>query len=132
MKNTINNFDYSVTSQKKFDEVVSAIEKETDLAGFKVLHVHDIFETLKNKGLMIEQYKIIEICNAKNAYSAIQAENKIGLLLPCKIIVFQKGNTTHISTMRPTIISQFFPNANLGDLPQVINEIIINIINKSK
>jgi uncharacterized protein (DUF302 family) len=125
-------FDYTVTTKKSFDEAVTSVEKETKNAGFKVLHIHDVTATLKEKGFMIEQFKIIEVCNAKSAYAVLQADIKIGLCLPCKINVYQKDGKTYISGMRPVILPQFFPQANLGNLPIEVDEIIRGIIDNSK
>lgn len=125
-------FDYTVTTEKSFEETVSALGEETKKAGFKVLYIHDVTATLKEKGFEIEPFKIIEICNAKSAYAVLQADIKIGLCLPCKINVYQKDGETHISGMRPLILSQFFPQANLGNLPKEVDEIIRGIIDRSK
>ena len=126
------NFDYTVTTQKSFDEAVKAVEKETKNAGFRVLHIHDITATLAEKGFEIDPFKIIEVCNAKSAYTVLQADIKIGLCLPCKINVYRKDGITYISGMRPLVLPQFFPNANLGNLPEEVDKIIRGIIDKSK
>ena len=125
-------FDYTVITGKSFEEAVAALEEETKKAGFKVLYIHDVTATLKEKGFKIEPFKIIEICNAKSAYTALKADIKIGLCLPCKINVYQKDGKTYISGMRPVILSQFFTQANLGNLPNEVDEIIRGIIDKSK
>ena len=125
-------FDYTVITEKSSDEAVAAVEKETQTAGFRVLYVHDVTATLKEKGFTLEPFKIIEICNAKSAYTVLKADIKIGLCLPCKINVYQKDSKTYISGMRPVILSQFFPKANLGNLPIEVDEIIRGIIDKSK
>jgi len=125
-------FDYTVTTEKSFDRAVTAVEEETKKAGFRVFYVHDVAATLKEKGFEIKPFKIIEICNAKSAYMVLQADIKIGLCLPCKINVYQKDGKTYISGMRPVILSQFFPQANLGNLPKEVDEIIRGIIDRSK
>ena len=125
-------FDYTVITKKTCNEAVRAVEQETKNAGFRVLYIHDVTATLKEKGFEIEPFKIIEICNAKSAYTVLKADIKIGLCLPCKINVYQKDSKTYISGMRPVILSQFFPKANLGNLPMEIDELIRGIIDKSK
>ena len=125
-------FDYTVTTEKSFNEVVKAVEQETKHVGFRVLFIHDVTATLKEKGFEIEPFKIIEICNAKSAYTVLQADIRIGLCLPCKINVYQKEGKTFISGMRPVILPQFFPKADLGNLPIEVDEIIRGIIDKSK
>jgi len=125
-------FDYTVSTKKSFNEAVRAVEEETKKVGFRVLYIHDVSSTLNEKDFKIEPFKIIEICNAKSAYTVLQADIKIGLCLPCKINVYVKDKQTFISGMRPIILSQFFPKANLGNLPKEVDEIIRNIIDRSK
>lgn len=125
-------FDYTVTTERVFDEAVKIVEQETRKAGFRVLYIHDIMQTLAEKGFEIEPYKIIEICNAKSAYTVLKADLKIGLCLPCKINVYQTDGKTFISGMRPIVLSQFFPKANLGNLPEEVDAIIRGIVDKSK
>ncbi len=52
--------------------------------------------------------------------------------MPCKINVYIKDGQTVISGMRPIVLSQFFPEANLGNLPKEMDELVYNIINNSK
>ncbi|OGG03528.1 hypothetical protein A2W14_03000 [Candidatus Gottesmanbacteria bacterium RBG_16_37_8] len=125
-------FDYTVTTEKTFEDAVGTVEQETKKAGFRVLYTHDVTKTLSEKGFTIEPLKIIEVCNAKNAYNALQADIKIGLCLPCKINVYQKDGKTYISGMRPIILPQFFPKANLGNLPAEVDAIIREVIDRSK
>ncbi|PJC33238.1 hypothetical protein CO051_01820 [Candidatus Roizmanbacteria bacterium CG_4_9_14_0_2_um_filter_39_13] len=125
-------FDYTVQTDKTFDDAVTTVEQETSKAGFKVLHIHDVQATLGAKGFEIEPFKIIEICNAKSAFTVLQADINIGLCLPCKINVYTKEGKTFISGMRPVILSQFFPDAKLGTLPEEIDQVIQTIIINSK
>ena len=125
-------FDYTVTTNKSFNKAVKAVEQETKNAGFRVLYIHDVTATLKERGFEIEPFKIVEVCNAKSAYTVLKADIGIGLCLPCKINVYQKDGKTFISGMRPIILPQFFPNANLGNLPTDVDTIIRGIIDKSK
>lgn len=128
----MNNFEFTVTTKKSFDEAVRSVEKEAEKAGFRVLYTHDVAATLAEKNFQIKPFKIIEICNAKSAYAVLQADIKIGLCLPCKINVYIKDKQTFISGMRPIILSQFFPKTDLGNLPKEIDQTIQNIINKAR
>ena len=60
-------FEHTVTTEKSFAKVVTAIEKKTGGKGFRVLHNHDVAATLAQKGFKRQPLKIIEICNAKYA-----------------------------------------------------------------
>ncbi len=125
-------FDYTVKTSKAFDSVVKAVEEETAKAGFRVLYIHDVQNALAEKGFEIEPFKIIEICNAKSAYAVLKADIKIGLCLPCKINVYVKNGETYISGMRPLVLKQFFPAADLGDLPEEVDRLIRSIVDNSK
>jgi len=125
-------FDYTVTTVRSFEDAVAMVEQETKKAGFRVLYIHDVTKTLAEKKFQMEPFKIIEICNAKNAYNALRADIKIGLCLPCKINVYQKDGETYISGMRPIVLPQFFPKADLRNLPAEVDKIIRDIIDRSK
>lgn len=125
-------FDYTTTTTKAFDTAVQSVQDEVAKNGMRVLYVHDVQKTLGEKGFEREPFKIIEFCNAKYAHEFLNIDIKIGLCLPCKINVYIKDGQTFISGMRPIILSQFFSNADLGDKPKEIDQIIQNIINNAK
>ena len=125
-------FDYTTTTIKTFDEAVQSVQDEVAKNGMRVLYVHDVQKTLGEKGFQRESFKIIEFCNAKFANEFLDKDIKIGLCLPCKINVYVKDGQTFISGMRPIILPQFFPQANLGERPKEIDQIIQSIINNAK
>lgn len=125
-------FDYTKTTTKSFDEAVQTVQDEIAKAGMRVLYVHDVQQSLVEKGFPRDPFKIVEFCNAKYANEFLNADIKIGLCMPCKINVYVKDGETFISGMRPIVLSQFFPNADLGEMPKEIDQIIRNIINNAK
>jgi len=125
-------FDYTLTTTKTFDQTVQDVQDEIAKVGMRVLYVHDVQQTLDEKGFKREPFKIIEFCSAKFANEFLNKDIKIGLCLPCKINVYVKNGQTFISGMRPIVLSQFFPQVDLGERPKEIDQIIQNIINNSK
>ncbi|MEK7669205.1 MAG: DUF302 domain-containing protein [Patescibacteria group bacterium] len=125
-------FDYTITTTKSFDEAVRSVEEEIPKAGMRVLYIHDVQKTLVEKGFEREPFKIIEFCNAKFAHEFLNIDINIGLCLPCKINVYIKNEQTFISGMRPIVLLQFFPQADLGERPKEIDQIIQIIINSAK
>jgi uncharacterized protein (DUF302 family) len=123
--------DYTVATEKGFDEAVNAVQDETTKAGFRVLFVHDVAATLAEKGFERERLSIVEMCNAKYASQVLAADVKIGLMLPCPIMVYAEQGKVFISTMRPTLISQFFPQADIGDVARDVEKTLIGIINRA-
>ena len=124
-------FDYTTTTTKVFDEAVQSVQDEIIKAGMRVLYVHDVQKTLGEKGFERGPFKIVEFCSAKYAHEFLNMDIKIGLCLPCKINVYVKDGQTVISGMRPIILPQFFPKADLGEKPKEVDQIIQNIINNA-
>lgn len=125
-------FDYTKTTTKTFDEVVQAVQEEISNAGMRVLYVHDVQQSLTEKGFMRDSFKIIEFCNAKYANEFLNADIKIGLCMPCKINAYVNDGETYISGMRPIVLSHFFPNAELDEMPNEMDQIIRNIIDTAR
>lgn len=125
-------FDYTIATKRDFDSAVASVQKEITKAGLKVLYVHDVQKTLAEKGFQQEPIKIVEFCSAKYASDFLKADIKIGLCMPCKINVYVQDDHTVISGMRPTILPQFFPDAELGEKPKEIDQIIRDIIDSAK
>jgi len=123
---------YTKETEKGFDETVAKIEELTVAKGFKVLHIHDVQETLKGKGFEREPFKIIEVCNAKFAYNALGVDLNVGLFMPCKINVYTVEGKTIISAMRPAMISEFFSQTELKELAGEVDEIVRSIVDEAK
>ncbi len=123
--------DYTVKSAKSFDETVEAVTTGTAQAGFRVLFVHDVAATLAEKGFVRERVSIIEVCNAKYASQVLAADVKIGLMLPCPIMVYAEGGEVFITTMRPSLIAGFFPEADISDVADTVEDVLIGIMDKA-
>lgn len=123
--------DVTITSGKDFDATVQAVLDETAAANFRVLATHDVSATLAEKGFDRERVTIVEICNAKHAHAVLAADVRIGLMLPCPIMIFAEGDAVKVSTMRPTIIGGFFPDAELGDVPGEVERAILGIMERA-
>ncbi len=124
-------FDYTVETKKSFDDAVAAVEAKSKEKGFGVLHVHDVKATLAGKGFDREPLKIIEICNAKYASQVLARDVKISLMLPCPISVYVEGGKTFISTLRPGMISVFYPNAGVTALAEEVDRTVLAIIDEA-
>src|SRR3989338_1344048 len=125
-------FDYTIFTTKNFDEAVQSVQDEIAKTGMRVLYIHNVQKTLGEKGFKRESFKIIEFCSAKFANEFLNIDVRIGLCLPCKINVYTKDKQTYISGMRPIVLPQFFPQADLGERSKKIDQIIQNIINNAK
>ena len=127
-----NKFDYTVETNKSFDEAVSAIEAKSKEKGFGVLHIHDVKATLAGKGFDREPLKVIEICNAKYASEVLSKDIKISLMLPCPISVYVESGKTYISTLMPKVIAEFYPEAGIQSIAEEVDRIVLSIVDESK
>ena len=125
-------FEYTVVSAKPMEEAVAAIEKKSAEKGFRVLHTHDFAATLAEKGFPREPLKVVEICNAKYASQVLEKDVKISLMLPCPISVYLKDGKTHISTMLPTSMIEFFPDAGIAGVAEAVERTVLEIIAEAR
>jgi uncharacterized protein (DUF302 family) len=128
----VRTFEKTVSTNKSFDDTVAAIEKKTTEKGFRVLHTHDVAATLAEKGFPREPLKIIEICNARYASEVLDKDVKLALMLPCPISVYVQGGKTQISTLLPTSIVEFFPQAGIETIAAAVEKAVLGIIEEAK
>ena len=111
----------------------SAIEKVTDelkRQGFGVLTEIDITSTMKKKlDVDFYNYRILGACNPPYAYKALQAENKIGTMLPCNVIVQEREpGEIEVAAVDPIASMQAIENEELGTLAMEIRDKLKNVI----
>ncbi|HCX20611.1 MAG: hypothetical protein CMB80_16985 [Flammeovirgaceae bacterium] len=123
---------YYISTEVKgdFNEVVEKVIKELSNEGFGVLTEINITETLKKKlGVDLYNYKILGACNPPYAYKAIQAENKIGTMLPCNVIVQEReGGKIEVSAVDPIASMQAVKNESLEEIAIEISEKLKSVI----
>jgi len=89
--------------------------------GFGILTEIDVKEKMKEKlGLHMNKYIILGACNPANAYKAILAEENIGLMLPCNVIVYEKAGKTVLSVIRPTVAKKMVDNVELQQVAEAV------------
>ncbi len=126
------NFQYTVHSSKSFDAAVNAVEQKTSEKGFRVLHTHDVAGTLAEKGFAREPLKIVEICNARYANEALSKDVSVVLMLPCPIAVYTKEGKTFISTMKPSVLADFYPEAGIEAIAAQVEKAVLQIVDEAK
>ncbi len=117
---------------KPFDLAVQAVEQKTAEKGFRVLHTHDVAATLAEKGFPRDPLKIIEICNARYASEVLKKDVNIALMLPCPVAVYTQAEKTFISTMLPSTLVEFYPQADIDEIASKVEQVVLEIINETK
>jgi uncharacterized protein (DUF302 family) len=99
-------------------EVVTARLKEQ---GFGILTRIDVREKFQEKlGIDFRKYVILGACNPANAHQALLAEEDIGLLLPCNVVVYEKDGGSVVSIIKPTVAMQMVDNPKLKDIAEAV------------
>lgn len=116
----------SGTFENVIEKVTAALSKE----GFGVLTEIDIQATLKKKlDVDFYKYKILGACNAPFAYKALLAEDKIGTMLPCNVIVQEKiAGQVEVSAVDPMASMQAIENKDLADIAGEIRKKLEKVI----
>ena len=86
-----------------FDQAVAVVTEELKKKGFGIMTKIDVKEKFKEKlGIDFKNYVILGACNPPLAHAAILAEEDIGLLLPCNVVVYEKGDKTVVDIIKPS------------------------------
>jgi len=116
---------------KSFDEAIISVTESLKTEGFGVVSTIDMQAKLKEKlGVDFKKYTILGACNPAYAYKTLQAEEKIGVMLPCNIVVIDKENgTTEVAAVHPLASMMAIQNAALEPLAKEVTEKLKNVIN---
>ncbi|NOX85850.1 MAG: DUF302 domain-containing protein [Chlorobi bacterium] len=113
-----------------FDEAIEKVTEELKKEGFGILTEIDVQATLKKKlDVDFRKYRILGACNPPFAYKALQAEEYIGTMLPCNVIVQERpGNEIDIAAVDPVASMQAVENSELGEIAGQIRAKLEKII----
>lgn len=107
----------NVSFEEAIEKVTDALKEE----GFGVLTEIDVQATLKNKlDEDFRPYRILGACNPSYAHKALMAEDKIGVMLPCNVIVQQKQDGVEVAAVDPMASMQAIENKDLVKIAEEI------------
>lgn len=115
---------FSTIIHTGYDEAIAMTVEALKTEGFGIVSEIDMQAKLKEKlGVDIKRYKILGACNPSFAYKALQAEEKIGVMLPCNIAVIDKGGgTIEVAAIDPTASMMAIQNPALKPLAEEITK----------
>lgn len=113
-----------------FDEAISKVTEELKKEGFGILTEIDVKETLKKKlDVDFRKYKILGACNPPSAYKALQAEETLGVLLPCNVVVQEKeGGKVQVSFVNPMESMQAVKNPALEEIAAEVSSKLLKVL----
>ena len=115
---------FSKTLQLSFDEAVDTVTQELKKEGFGILTEIDVKESLKEKlDVDFRNHKILGACNPPFAYEALQAEDHIGTMLPCNVIVQEiSREKVEVTAIDPIASMQAVDNRELETIASQVQE----------
>lgn len=121
---------FNKTLKGNFNDVVENVTTALKAEGFGVLTEIDIKETLKKKmDVNFNNYKILGACNPPYAHKALLAENKIGTMLPCNVIVQElDSGAIEVAAVNPMASMQAVENKDLKVIAEEITDKLKTII----
>jgi uncharacterized protein (DUF302 family) len=121
---------FSKTVTGSFENAIQKVTEALKAEGFGILTEIDIKATLKKKlDVDFYNYKILGACNPPFAYKALLAEDKIGTMLPCNIIIQERvTGQVEISAVDPVASMQAIENKELGNIASEIRARLQKVI----
>lgn len=120
--------DTSLSYEAALEMVTSLLKEE----GFGILTEINVQATLKEKlNIDFRKYKILGACNPSFAHRSLEAENLVGVFLPCNVVVYEgdKGKTV-VAAMEPRIMAQFIHNPQLKEIADEVGSRLERVIDK--
>lgn len=115
---------------RNFEETIEIVKAALKEEGFGIITEIDMKDTLKKKiDVDYKQYTILGACNPTFAYRALQCEDKIGVLLPCNVVVQEKENgAVEVSAINPNETMSAVHNEVLGSLAGEVTEKLMKVM----
>ena len=94
---------YIKETPKSVEQAVADLQAAVVRHKFGVLHIHNLQETLKKKGVDFPNAcQILEICNPQTAKDVLVMDMELNMALPCRVSVYSENHKTKIGMIRPT------------------------------
>lgn len=123
---------FNKTVNGTFEDVIDKVTQRLKGEGFGILTEIDVTETLKKKlDVDFKKYRILGACNPPYAHKALQAEDKIGTMLPCNVIVQEiEAGAIEVAAVNPMASMQAVENEKLNEVANEITAMLENVIEK--
>lgn len=125
---------YTVDTAKSFEQAAADLDAAVKRHGFGVLHVHDLGNTLRSKGLSFtENCRVFEVCNPGQAAKVLAADMQMNMALPCRISVYTEKGKTRIGMIKPTdMLAMLSKDPALSQVAREVDEKTTLMINEAK
>ncbi|WP_079477700.1 DUF302 domain-containing protein [Halobacillus salinus] len=125
-------FHYTVETDKGLEEAVQSLEASLKEEKFGVLWNFDLKGKLNEKGLDFDQdFRILEVCNPKEAQRVLSQNTLAGYFLPCKMVVYDDKGTTKIGMPKPSALIEMVEDEDIHAIAEDIEKRLMECMDKS-
>jgi len=122
-------YGFGKTVDMPYDRAVERVTEELKKEGFGVLTTIDVRDTLKKKlNVEFRKYVILGACNPPFAHQALQADDQIGLLLPCNVVVQEKDGKTSVSAFDPMVMVSVTENPKVTPIAEEVRKRLQRVV----
>ena len=123
---------YEIISRRTPQQAGQALESAAQKHQFGVLAIHNLKETMAKKGVeFAKECLIYEVCNPHQAKTVLEANPSISTALPCRIAIFEEGDHSKLSTIKPTAMLALYGNPELEPVAQEVEQVIVAMMKEA-
>ncbi len=125
---------YIVETSKSFEQASGDLDAAVKRNNFGVLHVHDLGNTLRSKGIdFSDDCKVFEVCNPAQAAKVLGADMRLNMALPCRISVYTEKGKTKIGLIKPeALLGMLSQDPALQQVAQEVEAQTIRMVDEAR
>jgi uncharacterized protein (DUF302 family) len=123
---------FELATSKPYPEIDAALRAAAERYRFGILGVHDLRQTMNNKGVDFErEVYVYEVCNPHQAKAVLMKNGAVSTVLPCRISVYRQETGYRVATMLPTAMMQSFGTPELQPVAEEVESILVRMIEET-
>lgn len=128
----LNEIAYVIRVKKRFDLVINDLKDSIIDSNFRIINESNIYKGLDARDVRMGEYTIIEFCNLSLAEKVLKADLRFGLLMPCRVSVYEDKDEVVLMTLRPTFIVRYLGDQSLAGIAEDIERHLVDIMDAVK
>lgn len=121
-----------IPTDKTVSEAAAALQVAVQANHFGVMQVHNLQETMVNKGVeFAHECLIFEVCQPQQAKRVLEQNMSVSTALPCRISLYDEGGKTILATLKPTTLLAMFNTPQLEEVAQEVEDTIMKIMTEA-
>jgi len=125
---------YIAQTPKTFEQASSDLAAAVKHHGFGVLHIHDLGNTLRSKGIdFTEQCQVFEVCNPAQAAKVLATDMRLNMALPCRISVYTEQGKTYIGLIKPVpMLASLSDEVSLQQVAAEVEQKVVQMVEEAR